>query len=367
MILHVSPCRIPGSVGRGTAIREDELAAAANGINTVTTKLLAFALGATTSGLAGVFNASKLTIVSPDQFLFTVSFTVLAMVILGGMGNIWGVAVGRVHRLHHPGGGPQTDQRGHRDHRDPGLRPRASPRRPREDAVRRVPVPALRGRPGPHDAVATGRSLPEPAPAAGAARRRGHRRRGRRESPARLGAHAGGRAKSSGPRRERHPPSQRASPSGSAGSSPSTTSTSRSRRGHRQPHRAERRRQDDVLQHHRRHLRPDRGRDRVPRPQDDRPTATRLAGTRPVGHPGRDRRHPHAHPRSESQDDGVDHRRAPADDHRADGGNAHRVARPPIVPALPGQARHLPERPAERHGRRPASAGPSRTSACSRT
>ena len=58
------------------------------------TKLLAFALGATTAGLAGVFNASKLTIVSPDQFYFTVSFTVLAMVILGGMGNIWGVAAG---------------------------------------------------------------------------------------------------------------------------------------------------------------------------------------------------------------------------------------------------------------------------------
>jgi len=82
-------------IGRAwMAIREDELAAAANGINTVVTKLLAFALGATTSGLAGVFNASKLTIVSPDQFQFTVSFTVLAMVIIGGMGNIWGVAVG---------------------------------------------------------------------------------------------------------------------------------------------------------------------------------------------------------------------------------------------------------------------------------
>ena len=82
-------------VGRAwNAIREDELAAAANGINTVTTKLLAFALGATTAGLAGVFNASKLTIVSPDQFYFTVSFTVLAMVILGGMGHIWGVAAG---------------------------------------------------------------------------------------------------------------------------------------------------------------------------------------------------------------------------------------------------------------------------------
>jgi ABC-type branched-subunit amino acid transport system permease subunit len=82
-------------VGRAwNAVREDELAAAANGINTVTTKLLAFGLGATTAGLAGVFNASKLSLVSPDQFQFAVSFTVLAMVILGGMGNIWGVAAG---------------------------------------------------------------------------------------------------------------------------------------------------------------------------------------------------------------------------------------------------------------------------------
>lgn len=76
------------------AIREDELAAASSGINTVTTKLLAFALGASTAGLAGVFNASKLVFVSPDQFLFTVSFTVLAMVVLGGIGNMWGVALG---------------------------------------------------------------------------------------------------------------------------------------------------------------------------------------------------------------------------------------------------------------------------------
>jgi branched-chain amino acid transport system permease protein len=82
-------------IGRAwMAIREDELAASANGINTIVTKLLAFAIGATTSGFAGVFNASKLTIVSPDQFLFTVSFTVLAMVIIGGMGNIWGAAAG---------------------------------------------------------------------------------------------------------------------------------------------------------------------------------------------------------------------------------------------------------------------------------
>jgi ABC-type branched-subunit amino acid transport system permease subunit len=82
-------------IGRAwEAIREDELAAAANGINTVTTKLLAFALGASTAGVAGVFNTAKLTVVSPDQFGFTVSFTILAMVVLGGMGNFWGVAVG---------------------------------------------------------------------------------------------------------------------------------------------------------------------------------------------------------------------------------------------------------------------------------
>lgn len=82
-------------VGRAwMAIREDELAAAASGLNTVTSKLLAFALGASTAGLAGVFNASKLTLVSPDQFLSTVSFSIIAMIVLGGMGNIWGVALG---------------------------------------------------------------------------------------------------------------------------------------------------------------------------------------------------------------------------------------------------------------------------------
>ena len=76
------------------AIREDELAAASSGINTITTKLLAFALGASTAGFAGVFSASKLGNVTPDQFQFSVSFTVLAMVVLGGMGNSWGVVIG---------------------------------------------------------------------------------------------------------------------------------------------------------------------------------------------------------------------------------------------------------------------------------
>ena len=76
------------------AIREDELAAAHMGINTTKAKLSAFALGASFSGLAGVAYGSKLNLVSPDQFQFNVSIFVLSMLVLGGMGNIYGVIVG---------------------------------------------------------------------------------------------------------------------------------------------------------------------------------------------------------------------------------------------------------------------------------
>jgi branched-chain amino acid transport system permease protein len=76
------------------AIREDEVAAAAMGINTVTTKLLAFAIGASFSGFAGAYYGASIGLVSPDDFLFIVSVTVLVMVVLGGMGNITGVIVG---------------------------------------------------------------------------------------------------------------------------------------------------------------------------------------------------------------------------------------------------------------------------------
>jgi branched-chain amino acid transport system permease protein len=76
------------------AIREDELAAAHAGINTTATKLAAFAIGASFSGLAGCVYASKLQLVSPDQFRFNVSVAVLSMLVLGGMGNIPGVIVG---------------------------------------------------------------------------------------------------------------------------------------------------------------------------------------------------------------------------------------------------------------------------------
>jgi branched-chain amino acid transport system permease protein len=76
------------------AVREDEIAAASMGINLTVTKLLAFSFGAFFSGFGGALYVAKLGIVSPDQFNFTVSFTVLAMVVLGGMGNVFGVIAG---------------------------------------------------------------------------------------------------------------------------------------------------------------------------------------------------------------------------------------------------------------------------------
>jgi branched-chain amino acid transport system permease protein len=78
------------------AIREDEVAAAATGINTVSTKLLAFSIGASVSGLAGAFYGAELGIVSPDDFQFAVSVTVLTTVVLGGIGNNTGAAVGGI-------------------------------------------------------------------------------------------------------------------------------------------------------------------------------------------------------------------------------------------------------------------------------
>ena len=76
------------------AVREDEIAAASMGINLTTTKLMAFSFGAFFSGFGGALYVAKLGIVSPDQFNFTVSFTILAMVVLGGMGNVLGVIAG---------------------------------------------------------------------------------------------------------------------------------------------------------------------------------------------------------------------------------------------------------------------------------
>ena len=76
------------------AVREDEIAAASMGVNLVRTKLWAFALGASFSGFAGSVYASAFQYVHPSQFEFSISVMVLSMVILGGIGNIYGVIAG---------------------------------------------------------------------------------------------------------------------------------------------------------------------------------------------------------------------------------------------------------------------------------
>ena len=82
-------------IGRAwAAVRDDEIAAAASGVNVVAARLWAFAIGAAISGVAGTFFAAKLSLVSPENFSVTVSITILVMVVLGGMGSVSGVIVG---------------------------------------------------------------------------------------------------------------------------------------------------------------------------------------------------------------------------------------------------------------------------------
>ena len=84
-------------IGRAwVAIREDELAAAAMGINTRNVKLLAFAMGATFGGVAGGLFASFQGFISPESFTLLDSVMVLCMVVLGGMGNVAGVVLGAI-------------------------------------------------------------------------------------------------------------------------------------------------------------------------------------------------------------------------------------------------------------------------------
>ncbi len=78
------------------SVREDETAAAAMGINPVTTKLWAYALGAVFGGLAGAFYGAFIKNIFPDAFAFNISILILCMVILGGMGSIYGVILGAV-------------------------------------------------------------------------------------------------------------------------------------------------------------------------------------------------------------------------------------------------------------------------------
>src|SRR5689334_4643145 len=82
-------------IGRAwEAIREDEVAARAMGINTRNMKLLAFAMGASFGGIAGGMFSAMQGFISPESFVLVESVMVLSMVVLGGMGNIFGVVIG---------------------------------------------------------------------------------------------------------------------------------------------------------------------------------------------------------------------------------------------------------------------------------
>jgi len=98
LIVIVINLRLQNSrIGRAwEAIREDEMAARAMGINTRNLKLLAFAMGASFGGIAGGMFSAMQGFISPESFVLTESVMVLSMVVLGGMGNIWGVILGAI-------------------------------------------------------------------------------------------------------------------------------------------------------------------------------------------------------------------------------------------------------------------------------
>ena len=83
-------------VGRAwMAIREDEIAAAAMGVDRVRYKLMAFAMGAAFAGATGTLYVAKLQTATPEMFTFPVSLVMLlVMIVFGGIGNVWGVVVG---------------------------------------------------------------------------------------------------------------------------------------------------------------------------------------------------------------------------------------------------------------------------------
>ncbi|HUY79322.1 MAG TPA: branched-chain amino acid ABC transporter permease [Ktedonobacterales bacterium] len=94
VILAVTALR-DSSLGRAwIAIREDETAAAAAGVNLVRTKLLAFSMGAVVGGIGGALNAAFVTTIAPSDFNFGISITILIMIVLGGIGSIPGVILG---------------------------------------------------------------------------------------------------------------------------------------------------------------------------------------------------------------------------------------------------------------------------------
>jgi len=95
LVLFVNVRMRDSRLGRAwVALREDEVAAVSMGIPLVKTKLMAYAIGAAFGGMSGVFLATFQTVVSSDRFNFSFSIFILSMVIVGGLGSVWGVLLG---------------------------------------------------------------------------------------------------------------------------------------------------------------------------------------------------------------------------------------------------------------------------------
>jgi branched-chain amino acid transport system permease protein len=95
LLIFVSARLKHSRIGRAwLAIREDEIAAEAMGVNRTRLKLLAFAIGAGFAGVTGTFYVAKLQTASPEMFMFPVSIMILVMIVLGGMGSVAGVVIG---------------------------------------------------------------------------------------------------------------------------------------------------------------------------------------------------------------------------------------------------------------------------------
>ena len=95
IVLFVNTRLRDSRLGRAwVALREDEVAAVSMGIPSVKTKLLAYAIGATFGGMSGAFLGTYHTVVSGDDFQFGFSVLILSMIIVGGLGSIWGAVLG---------------------------------------------------------------------------------------------------------------------------------------------------------------------------------------------------------------------------------------------------------------------------------
>ena len=95
LVIFISLRLRDGKLGRAwLAIREDEVAASAMGVPLMRTKLAAYGIGAIAGGIGGVAYTTQVNGAFASTFKFSISITLLAMVVLGGMGNVWGVTIG---------------------------------------------------------------------------------------------------------------------------------------------------------------------------------------------------------------------------------------------------------------------------------